>query len=184
MPKPASGNDPWKAVAVKLPPNLLEEVGRYADLYHVSVSQLIREGLELRLHGHKGGELSSGITVIHPTVVAGFARLADTLSTAADQLRKMYQLSREEKHNGDTDTIPGAGEPRQAVRSSGNTVISSTPESVPTDKAAIVSRLRQMRAQGLSLAQIAAELTAEGIPTLKGKSIWQKGTVDKLLNGR
>ena len=39
-----------------------------------------------------------------------------------------------------------------------------------------------MRAQGLSLGQIAAQLQAEGGPTLSGKGMWQKGTVAKLLN--
>jgi hypothetical protein len=49
------------------------------------------------------------------------------------------------------------------------------------EKAAVVARLREMRTQGMSLAQIAAELQAEGLPTLSGKGIWQKGTVAKLL---
>ena len=50
------------------------------------------------------------------------------------------------------------------------------------EKATIVTRLREMRAQRMSFSQIAAELQAEGVPTLSGKGIWQKGTVAKLLN--
>jgi len=42
-------------------------------------------------------------------------------------------------------------------------------------------RLREMRTQGMSLAQIAAEMQAERVPTLSGKGIGQKGTVAKLL---
>jgi hypothetical protein len=45
----------------------------------------------------------------------------------------------------------------------------------------IVAQLREMRARRLSLGQIAAELQAEGVPTLSGKGLWQKGTVAKLL---
>jgi hypothetical protein len=52
------------------------------------------------------------------------------------------------------------------------------------DKAALVARLHQMRASGLSLAQIASQLQAEGLPTLSGKGQWQKGTVDKLLHSQ
>ena len=52
------------------------------------------------------------------------------------------------------------------------------------EKAAIVTRLREMRAQRMSFSQIAAELQAEGVPTLSGKGIWQKGTVAKLLINR
>jgi hypothetical protein len=50
-----------------------------------------------------------------------------------------------------------------------------------SDKAAIVARLQAMQAQGMSLQQMATQLTAEGIPTLKGLSVWQKGTIAKLL---
>lgn len=50
-----------------------------------------------------------------------------------------------------------------------------------SDKAALVARLHQMRASGLSLSQIAGQLQAEGLPTFSGKGQWQKGTVDKLL---
>jgi len=52
------------------------------------------------------------------------------------------------------------------------------------DKAALVARLQQMRASGLSLSQIAGQLQAEGLPTLSGKGQWQKGTVDKLLRSQ
>jgi hypothetical protein len=49
-------------------------------------------------------------------------------------------------------------------------------------KAALVARLHEMRASGLSLSQIAGQLQAEGLPTLSGKGQWQKGTIDKLLH--
>jgi hypothetical protein len=40
--------------------------------------------------------------------------------------------------------------------------------------------MQALKAQGLSLAQIAATLTAEGIPTRHGQP-WHKGTVGYLL---
>jgi excisionase family DNA binding protein len=48
-------------------------------------------------------------------------------------------------------------------------------------KAALVSRLRAMHAQGLSHHAIATKLNVEGVPTLSGKGTWQKGTVSNLL---
>jgi hypothetical protein len=123
MPKHKSGNDPWKAVAVKLPPDLLEEVGRYADLYHTSISALIREGLALRMHGQQPAELSSSMTVIPPATAAVFTRLADTLSTAVDELRKVCNQPTAEEYNGNTATLPALEQPAAEGRYHGNTVI-------------------------------------------------------------
>jgi hypothetical protein len=48
-------------------------------------------------------------------------------------------------------------------------------------KAALVARLRELKAQGLTLQAIANQLNAEGEPTLTHKGTWQKGTVGNLL---
>jgi hypothetical protein len=48
-------------------------------------------------------------------------------------------------------------------------------------KAAVVARLRALKAEGLSLQAIANRLNAEGEPTLSGRRVWQKGTVGDLL---
>jgi hypothetical protein len=59
------------------------------------------------------------------------------------------------------------------------------PVSQPSpEKAALVARLRERRAQGLSMQQMVNELNSEGVPTLSGKGMWQKGTVAKLLINR
>jgi Recombinase len=77
--------------------------------------------------------------------------------------------------------VSGTGEGKdvlpEAQSIDGDTVLQLNP-----DKAALVMRLQQMRASGLSLSQIAGQLQAEGLPTLSGKGQWQKGTVDKLLH--
>ena len=69
---------------------------------------------------------------------------------------------------------------------SSNTVLrddeqGAQPPAMP-DKAALIARLHQMKATGMSLAQMARQLQADGLPTLSGKGQWQKGTVDKLLH--
>jgi hypothetical protein len=46
---------------------------------------------------------------------------------------------------------------------------------------AVLTRLRAMQAEGLSLQTSANRLNAEGIPTLSDKGRWQKGTIGNLL---
>jgi hypothetical protein len=48
------------------------------------------------------------------------------------------------------------------------------------DPLAAVARIQALQAQGLSLAQITAQLRVEGIPTRYGRP-WQKGSVAYLL---
>jgi excisionase family DNA binding protein len=52
---------------------------------------------------------------------------------------------------------------------------------MPDQKAAVLTRLRAMQAEGLSLQAIANRLNTEGVPTLSGKEHWQKGTIGNLL---
>jgi Recombinase len=59
--------------------------------------------------------------------------------------------------------------------------VSELAEQATPDKAAIVARLRAMRAQGLSLQQMADQLNREGVPTQSGKGTWKKGTIGKFL---
>jgi Recombinase len=56
----------------------------------------------------------------------------------------------------------------------------STP-AIATPRAAVLSRLQAMQAEGLSLQKIADRLNHEGVPTLSGKGRWQKGTIGNLL---
>src|SRR5262245_38606825 len=50
----------------------------------------------------------------------------------------------------------------------------STPPPTPQQrKAALVDRLKQMKAEGLTLPAIAAQLNAEGVPTISGRGKWQ-----------
>ena len=52
MPRRPSGNPPLKALAVKLPAPIIEEVRRYADLHGLSISEVIREGLDIGYTAH------------------------------------------------------------------------------------------------------------------------------------
>jgi Recombinase len=56
--------------------------------------------------------------------------------------------------------------------------------SIAAPKDAVLKRLRDMQAEGLSLQKIADRLNADGVPTLSGKGRWQKGTIGNLLAER
>ena len=89
MARKPTGNPHWKALAVKLPAPMIAEVRRYADLHGMSVSEVIREGVDLRLHGtQQPNEYNSNISIPAPTVTM-LTRLATTLTTAVDQLRSV-----------------------------------------------------------------------------------------------
>ena len=89
MPRRPSGNPPLKALAVKLPAPIIEEVRRYADLHGLSISEVIREGLDMRLHGPQQTAEYNGNTALPMTTVTMLTRLATALTTAVDQLRSM-----------------------------------------------------------------------------------------------
>jgi hypothetical protein len=104
MPRRPSGKPQWEAFAVKLPPQMIEEVRRYADLHGMSISEVIREGLDMRLHGPQQAAEYNGNTSLPITTVTMLTRLATTLSTAAEQLRSAY-----------TSPVVPEGEERQST---------------------------------------------------------------------
>ena len=69
MPRRPSGKPQWEALAVKLPPQMIEEVRGYADLHHMSMSEVIREGLDMRLHGPQQMSEYNGNTVLPASTV-------------------------------------------------------------------------------------------------------------------
>jgi len=87
MPRKSSGNPHWQALAVKLPAEMIDELRRYSDLHGLSISELIRQGLTMRLHGTQQANEYSGNTRMPALPVAMLTRLATTLTTAAEQLR-------------------------------------------------------------------------------------------------
>src|SRR5882724_9915030 len=79
MPRPSTGHPHWKALAVKLPEHTIEEVRRHADVHRMSISKVIREGLELLLHGPQRPSAHDGPIAIPSTTVESLHRLAYTL---------------------------------------------------------------------------------------------------------
>jgi Recombinase len=57
----------------------------------------------------------------------------------------------------------------------------SPPPAMPKSKGTVLQRLRALQAEGLSLQKIADRFNTEGVPTLSGKGVWEKGTISDLL---
>jgi hypothetical protein len=73
------------------------------------------------------------------------------------------------------------GLPQRAPRGVPQQTPQDTPQGAGSyDPGVALARMQALKTQDLSLAQIAATLTAEGIPTRSGKP-WHKGTVGYLL---
>jgi hypothetical protein len=79
---------PLKVIAVRLPQTLIAQAERHADLHHTSISALLREGLEMRLHDRQSAQKYNGNTAPSPEMRAMLAHLATTLVTAAEEVRK------------------------------------------------------------------------------------------------
>ena len=65
-----------------------------------------------------------------------------------------------------------------------STLQSGRPGRPPACPREIVIYVVELRRQGLSYAEISAELNREGIPTPTGRPVWQKSYVDRLLHTR
>jgi hypothetical protein len=89
MARKPTGNPHWKALAVKLPAPMIEEVRRYADLHGMTISEVIREGVDMRLHGTQQSSAYDSNTAIPAPTATMLTRLATTLTTAVDQLRSV-----------------------------------------------------------------------------------------------
>ena len=123
MARKSTGNPHWQALAVKLPAQMIDEVRRYAALHGMSISEVIREGLDIRLHGPQQSSEYSGNTIISAPTVTMLMRLATTLTTAAEQLRSAC-----------TGVLVPEGEERQSTsepQSSNGNTLSTAPYTAP-----------------------------------------------------
>jgi hypothetical protein len=68
---------------------MIDEVRRYADLHGMSISEVIREGVDMRLHGTLHPNEYDSNTSLPAPMVTMLTRLATTLTTAVDQLHSV-----------------------------------------------------------------------------------------------
>src|SRR5712692_7471792 len=102
MARPAT-EQPLEVIAIRLPPSLIAQARRYADLYHTSVSALTREGLDMRLRSPQPTKPYDRHTAMPPAIVALVTRLATLLNESADELRTACQSAPDpEAYDGNT----------------------------------------------------------------------------------
>jgi hypothetical protein len=181
-----------RTASFKAPVLLLQQVERYAKEHRLSLSELVRDGLEMRLegvdprykrYGAEGDdiEVDEGNTANTARVGVDGASLRDTLSTLIAIIRQLHTAVQT------LEQRLGGAERGQVSGNTGNTGISPSISPVPpvlkvkSDKVALLARIQQMHAAGLSSGQIATALQTEGTPTLSGVGVWQGGVVRKLL---
>ena len=166
---------PSPRLTIRLSPGLAARVAAHVG-HGRSVSDIVRQALEVYL----GGASSSGPT--RPTPASDTRQpLADTPLPLSDIL-------------SDMSTRLAALEQRLAAIETASATVRQSPTRRPTprqprptpprpgayDPDAAVTRMQALQAQGLTLAQIADQLTAEGVPTKQGRG-WHKSSVNYLL---
>src|SRR5216683_7124761 len=90
MPRPPSGDPLWKPVAFKLPEPDILALRRYADVHRVSISEVLREGMALRL-GQNGApyELYRHTPPAEPAEDLRQAAATTTLQEIRDSLARL-----------------------------------------------------------------------------------------------
>jgi len=102
MARPAT-EQPLEVIAIRLPPSLIAQARRYADLYHTSLSALAREGLEIRLRSPQPTKPYDSHTAMPPAIAALVTRLATLLHESAEELHKACQSApAPETYDGNT----------------------------------------------------------------------------------
>jgi hypothetical protein len=82
-----------------------------------------------------------------------------------------------------TESMPLQGPPASRVSDTDTDTVTETTTPTAYDPEAATARMQALQAQGRTLAQIAAQLTAEGVATKQGRP-WHKSTVNYLLKTR
>ena len=180
-----------ETVSFKAPKEFMERLRGYAKQHRQSVSELIRDGLEWRLN--EGDPLAyrygggSAVSREEEGNAGELTALRESLTALVTEVREM-RIAMQALEQRET----GSFQEREPKGIIGNTITGNTENAsggisaaarstVKADKAAVKARIHQLQDQGLSYAKIAAQLQAEGVPTLSGRGGWQPGMVRKCL---
>jgi Arc/MetJ-type ribon-helix-helix transcriptional regulator len=159
-------------LTIRLSPDLAARVAAHVG-HGRSVSDIVRQALEAYLGGTASARPTrqTSLSDTTPPLSDASTQASDSLSDIRAQLEAIqHRLTALETASAPVRQRPT---PRPTPRP-------TRPPSGAYDPDAAYARMQTLQAQGLSLAQIAAQLTAEGIPTRRGKP-WHKGTVGYLL---
>ncbi len=156
---------------------LRAELAQLTSEVTATVTETVTETLMTQLAGLVQAAVSAGVSATETATETVTAPMATVPVSATDTLTDTA-----------TDTALQCDVPASVTATVTEPVTDTVPlqkrqrapVSTAYDADAAVVRMQALQAQGLSLAQIAAQLTAEGIPTRHGQP-WHKGTVGYLL---
>jgi hypothetical protein len=171
MPRPKSGNAPWEAVAMKLPKDLLAELRRFSDLHRMTLSEVMREGLILRMKSDTAGNAYNSYPLAEDTAQDALLRgqirdiLQAELPGMVQALVEQYQgeprVSKTRDSDGTETVAPAqpqtrAGRPRGEMRQRILTLLGEHPEGLSVEELRVFLRaekplgdtLQGMRRQG------------------------------------
>jgi excisionase family DNA binding protein len=128
-------------------------------------------------------ELSRDLAALNMTIERferSVERLERSLDLAADRIGERVERSIERALERVVERLLER-RAREAVPAISVPQVAPRPAAHAEHKAAVLARLRELKARGLSLQAMADRLNAEGMPTLSGRGRWQKGTIGNLL---
>jgi hypothetical protein len=112
-----------------------------------------------------------------PSAIADMMSRLDQMFAGMERLERLVEAVLERSQ--DTGLAQGLAQLVAQIR--GPVASERSSPRTSDHKEAILTRLRAMQAEGLSLQAMANRLNKEGVPTLSGKGRWQKGTIGNLL---
>lgn len=149
------GADRPVTISIRIPQDLYDRLERYHKQYNQSVSELVRDGIEMRLEVEADPRSRAGSTTDEPLEQIDGASILrdmrDMQATIAQHETQMHAL-------------------RQAVEQRLGETESTQAPMVKVDKDEVLVRIQQMRDKGLDSTQITKSLQAEGVPTLSAEA--------------
>ena len=124
--------------------------------------------------------LEETVTPVSPTQVSEATAASNTKYTQQNDRLNSDAPDDSQPH----ESITMAVRPERSMRSARSPNGTEVPEEIEVkseEKAATITYIRRLSAEGLSLRKIAERLKSEEIPTLSGSGIWHYGMVRKIL---
>ena len=151
---------------------LADQARQYARVHRQTISDVLRDGLQVLLSEQDPWHpLTSDRNAGPENLSDSKAAHADIASDTKEGLAAMVS----DENGGVTEKVADA--PRDTAKVSD---MNAAPATTTYDPDAAYARMQALQGQGMSLAAIAEQLTAEGVPTKQGRG-WHRSSVNYLL---
>lgn len=183
MARPYTGKA-YELLGVRIPQEQMRRLKQLEGATGKSVAEHARLALENYLEQ----------ATVAPVEVSAVPMVLKIVEEMKAQMQALEQVVRPGRARGRSIRVASAGEVERVAEPAGVVEAEVEPElpglvalegsEVEGDREAVSVQIRQLRAQELSLSQIAARLNEAGVPTFSGKGTWAKGSVERVLSGR